>query len=95
MTQPAPPSPKPRVLALVVARRGDEIADVLASIESQVYEVEDVVVIADQRPDVAPETARPKTARRLSEAWTLSTVRWTTCGCWTPGPLPDPTPWLP
>ncbi|MYC84323.1 MAG: hypothetical protein F4X18_02250 [Acidimicrobiia bacterium] len=68
MTQPAPPSPKPRVLALVVARRGDEIADVLASIESQVYEVEDVVVIADQRPDVAPETARPKTARRLSEA---------------------------
>lgn len=68
MTQPSPPSPKPRVLALVVARRGDDIADVLASIEPQVYEVEDVVVIADRRPDTAPEKARPKTARRLSEA---------------------------
>lgn len=68
MTQPSPPSPKPRVLALVVARRGDDIADVLASIESQVYEVEDVVVIAEQRSDVARETDGPKTARRLSEA---------------------------
>ena len=68
MTQPSPPSPKPRVLALVVVGRGDEIADVLASIESQVYEVEDVVVIAERRPDVASETATPKTARRLSEA---------------------------
>ncbi len=68
MTQPSPPSPKPRVLALVVARRGDDIADVLASIEPQVYEVEDVVVIADRSPDFAPEADRPKTARRLSEA---------------------------
>ena len=68
MTQPSPPSPKPRVLALVVARRGDEIADVLASIESQVYEVEDVVVIAERRPGATPDANGPKTARRLSEA---------------------------
>ena len=68
MTQPSPPSPKSRVLALVVARRGDEIADVLASIESQVYEVEDVVVIAERRPGITPDANGPKTARRLSEA---------------------------
>ena len=68
MTQPSPPSPKPRVLALVVARRGDEITDVLESIESQVYEVEDVVIIAERRPGFTPDATGPRTARRLSEA---------------------------
>ena len=68
MTQSSPPSPKPRVLALVVARRGDDVAEVLASIDSQVYEVEDVVVIGERRPGVTPDANGPKTARRLSEA---------------------------
>ena len=68
MAQPSPPAAKPRVLALVLARRGDDITEVLASIEPQVYEVEDVVVITDRRPKLDPELARPKTARRLSEA---------------------------
>lgn len=67
MDQPSP-SPKPRVLAVVVARRGEDISAVSETIRQQVYEVEDVVVISDDRPPPAAEDSGSRTFRRLSDA---------------------------
>ena len=69
MTTPStdPPS-RPRVLVLVPARRKDDLEAVLHTIESQVYEPQGVMVVADRPPQAAGEGPQPRRVRTISEA---------------------------
>ncbi len=68
MSTPSETSPQPRVLAVVVARKGDSITAVLESIEAQVYEVEGIVVLAWHRPELPANFAHPpKRATSMSQ----------------------------
>ncbi len=74
MAQPSATSPKPLVLAVVVARRGDDLTAVLETIEAQVYAADEVVVIADRRPVMPSDMTPPKVARLLSDALEAATT---------------------
>lgn len=68
MSTPSEPADRPRVLAVVVVRRGDDIGGVLETIEEQVYGVEDVVVMADRSPALRADAAlQPKQASSMAE----------------------------
>ena len=71
MTIPSVPPRRPRVLVVVVARRGDDIVGVLRSIETQVYEPAEVVVVADHPLEVETETSPPKRVKSMAEALAL------------------------
>ena len=68
MTSPSEPPPDPRVLAVVIPRKGDEISGVLKTIAAQVYEIEDVVVVADAAQTLDAGDASPKRVRSMAEA---------------------------
>ena len=57
MTVSSEPSDRPRVLAVVLARKGDDIGAVLESIERQVYGIEDVLVMAERPTVISPDAA--------------------------------------
>ena len=76
MTIPSETSGRPRVLAVVVARKGDDIGAVLESIEGQVYGIEDVVVMADRSQALPPDAAlRPARVRSMAEVLALADDR--------------------
>ena len=72
MTTPSDPLRRPRVLPVLNARKGDDITDVLRSIEAQVYELEDVIVVAEHPVQVTEETSLPKRVRTMAEV--LATI---------------------
>ena len=69
MTTPSDPAGRPRVLPIVLARKGVGLADVLESIEAQVYETEDAVVVADHPLETPPGSPSPRRVRNISQAW--------------------------
>ena len=71
MSIPSEPSRRPRVLALVVTRRGDDVAGVLNSIDAQVYGLEDVMVVADHPLGDTEASPPPKRVRSMAQALTL------------------------
>ena len=73
MTDSPEPSDRPRVLAVVLARKGDDIGAVLESIERQVYGIEDVVVMADRPTAISPDAAlQPTHVRSMTEGVALA-----------------------
>lgn len=73
MTESPEPSDRPRVLAVVLARNGDDIGAVLESIERQVYGVESVVVMADRSVVISPDAAlQSKQVRSMTEVVALA-----------------------
>lgn len=73
MTFPSETSDRPRVLAVVVARRGDDIGAVLESIGGQVYGIEGVVVVGDRSQVFPADTAiQPKRVRSMSEVLAIA-----------------------
>ena len=73
MTIPSEPSDRPRVLAVIVAREGDDIGAVLEGIEGQVYGIEDVVVMADRSPALSSDPGlQPKRVRSMAEVLALA-----------------------
>ena len=73
MTVSSETSDRPRVLAVVVARKGDDIGAVLESIDRQVYGIEDVVVMAERPTAISLDAAlRPKQVRSMSEVVALA-----------------------
>ena len=73
MAIPSETSDPPRVLAVVVARKGDDIGAVLRTIEAQVYGIEDVVVMADRAEALPPDAVPlPKHVRSMAEVLALA-----------------------
>ena len=69
MNAPSDPPATPRVLPVVLARKGDDIIGVLETIEAQVYEAEEAVVVAGHVIEALPAGASPpKKARTLKQA---------------------------
>ncbi len=66
MTNPHDPSSDPPVLAVVIAE-GNEISAVLKTISTQVYELEDVVVVAGAARKLDADGLLPKVVRSMSE----------------------------
>ena len=69
MTNPHDPSSDPPVLAVVIAE-GNEISAVLKTISTQVYELEDVVVMAGAARKLDTDGLLPKVVRSMSEVLT-------------------------
>ena len=72
MTIPTPPFPRPRVLAVVLVRGGDDIAGVLRSIETQVYEPDDVVVVTHRPLGPPAEATSPRRVETMAQALAMT-----------------------
>ena len=73
MAIPSETSDPPSVLAVVLARKGDDIGAVLKTIEAQVYGIEDVVVMADSAEALPPDAVPlPKHVRSMAEVLALA-----------------------
>ncbi len=71
MTNPNHPSPDPSVLAVVIAG-GDEISGVLKSIDTQVYGLQGVVVVAEAGQKLESEGPMPRVVRSMSQVLALA-----------------------
>ena len=72
MTIPTAPLRRPRVLAVVLVRRGDDIAGVLRSIETQVYEPDDVVVVAHRPLGPSAEATSPRRVETMAQVLAMA-----------------------